>query len=92
MQFLRAKPLVLILLAGSITAFAQRGEYKLFETMRALDAQLFDAANRCDYEKLTAMVDENLEFYHDQGGLMLGRQAFLATFRRKNESLEGRFH
>ena len=28
MQFLRAKPLVLILLAGSITAFAQRGEYK----------------------------------------------------------------
>ena len=81
MQFLRAKPLLLILLAGSITAFAQRGEYKLFETMRALDAQLFDAANRCDYEKLTAMVDENLEFYHDQGGLMLGRQAFLESIK-----------
>jgi hypothetical protein len=32
---------------------------------------LFDAANHCDYEKLTAMVDENLEFYHDKGGLML---------------------
>jgi len=31
--------------------------------------QLFDAANHCDYEKLTAMVDENLEFYHDQADL-----------------------
>ena len=81
MQFLRAKPLLLILVAGSMTAFAQSGEYKLFETMRALDAQLFDAANRCDYEKLTAMVDENLELYHDQGGLMLGRQAFLESIK-----------
>jgi hypothetical protein len=32
--------------------------------MQELDSQLFAPANRCDYEKLTAMVDENLEFCH----------------------------
>jgi hypothetical protein len=54
---------------------------KLFETMQALDTRLFEAANHCDYEKLTAMVDETLEFYHDQGGLMLGRQVFLGSIK-----------
>ena len=70
-----------LLLLCPTTAFTQSGQSKLFETMQALDTQLFEAANRCNYEKLTAMVDENLEFYHDQGGLMLGRQAFLESIK-----------
>ena len=81
MRLMLPKSLVSILLIGSTTAFPQSGPSKLFETMRALDAQLFEAANHCDYEKLTAMVDENLEFYHDQGGLTLGRQAFLDSVK-----------
>jgi Domain of unknown function (DUF4440) len=81
MRLLPTKLLLLILFSGSITAFAQTEQSKLFETMQALDTQLFEAANHCDYEKLTAMVDENLEFYHDQGGLMLGRKAFLETIK-----------
>ena len=81
MRFLPAKCLLLILFCVSTAAFAQTGESKLFETMQALDTQLFEAANHCDYEKLTAMVDENLEFYHDQGGLTLGRQLFLDSIK-----------
>src|SRR5436853_7513999 len=81
MRPLPTKLLLLIPFSGSIIAFAQNGPSKLFETMRALDAQLFEAANHCDYEKLIAMVDENLEFYHDQGGLTLGRQAFLDSIK-----------
>jgi hypothetical protein len=75
------KPLISLLLLGFTTAFAQNGQPKLYETMQALDTQLFDAANHCNYEKLTAMVDENLEFYHDKGGLTLGRQAFLESIK-----------
>ena len=81
MRLLPMKLLLLVLFSGSITAFAQNGQSKLFETMQALDTQLFEAANHCDYEKLTAMVDESLEFYHDQGGLTLGRQAFLESIK-----------
>jgi hypothetical protein len=41
-----------LLLLGSTAAFPQSEPSKLFETMQALDTQLFDAANHCDYEKL----------------------------------------
>jgi hypothetical protein len=74
--------LSVLLLSGPPAALTQRGPSTLFETMKALDAQLFEAANGCDYEKLTALVDENLEFYHDQAGLMTGRQAFLDAVRK----------
>jgi hypothetical protein len=81
MRLFPTRLLLFILFTGFIPAFAQSGESKLFETMQQLDTQLFEAANHCDYEKLTAMVDENLEFYHDQGGLTLGRQAFLDSIK-----------
>ena len=47
----------------------------LFETIQALDTQLFDAYNRCDLEKFGSMLSDDLEFYHDVGGLSRSRQA-----------------
>ena len=82
MRLSPTKFLLLILFTGSIPALAQSGQSKLFETVQALDTQLFEAANHCDYEKLTAMVDANLEFYHDQSGLTLGRQLFLDSIKK----------
>jgi hypothetical protein len=81
MRFVLPASLLSLLLLGSTTALPQSEPSKLFETMQALDTQLFDAANHCYYEKLAAMVDENLEFYHDLDGLMLGRQAFLDSIK-----------
>jgi Domain of unknown function (DUF4440) len=77
MQLVRSTPLFFLLLLVAVAAFAQNEQPALHETMQSLDTQLFEAANHCDYEKLTALVDENLEFYHDLGGLALGRQTFL---------------
>ncbi|HEX4963221.1 MAG TPA: hypothetical protein VF173_20485, partial [Thermoanaerobaculia bacterium] len=45
----------------------------LFRTIAALDTQLFDAYNKCDLEKFASLLVEDLEFYHDQTGLSLGR-------------------
>jgi len=53
----------------------------LLETVAGLDAGLFDAYNRCDLEKLTGYVADDLEFYHDQTGLSRGRQVFLDAIR-----------
>jgi hypothetical protein len=39
----------------------------------ALDAALFDAYNRCDLTKFSSFLDDNVEFYHDRGGLTLGK-------------------
>jgi hypothetical protein len=74
--------LVSVLLCCLPAAFADDPPGTLFQTVQALDAQLFAAANHCDYARLTAMVDPNLEFYHDKGGLMLGRAAFLDAVRK----------
>jgi hypothetical protein len=54
----------------------------LLETVRGLDTQFFDAANRCDIPRLSSMVDDKLEFYHDLGGLMEGKQAFLDAVQK----------
>ena len=60
---------------------AQGDKAALYQIVLSLDQQLFDAANRCDYAKLTEMVDENLEFYHDKAGLMVGRKTFLESIK-----------
>lgn len=63
------------------TAPAPSGE-DLYRTVAALDAALFDAYNRCDLEAFGALLAEDLEFYHDQGGLMIGRQATVDAVRK----------
>ena len=41
----------------------------------ALDSEVFAAYNTCDLAKFESFLDKDLEFYHDQTGLSVGRQA-----------------
>jgi len=41
----------------------------LYQTIKFMDSVFFDAFNRCDVEKSRSMFTEDLEFYHDKGGL-----------------------
>jgi Domain of unknown function (DUF4440) len=54
---------------------------ELYKTVAGLDTALFDAYNACNLDKLGSMVDENLEFYHDQTGLAVGRATFVNAIR-----------
>jgi uncharacterized protein DUF4440 len=47
----------------------------------ALDAEIFDAYNKCDLAKFGSFLAEDLEFYHDQGGLSVGRQATVESVK-----------
>src|SRR5438477_1633593 len=49
------------------TEAAKSGE--LFETIARMDSTTFDAFNAHDVERLMAMFTDDLEFYHDTGGL-----------------------
>jgi ketosteroid isomerase-like protein len=53
----------------------------LFLTVKSLDAKLFDAYNQCDLPTLGAMVSDDLEFYHDQTGLSVGKAPFLVAIK-----------
>src|SRR5262249_49940785 len=54
----------------------------LDKTITALDKQLFDAYNTCDLETFAKLIDENVEFYHDQGGITLGRAALTESVKK----------
>lgn len=47
----------------------------------ALDAALFDSYNKCDLEKFESFFDDDVEFYHDQGGLTLGKKALTESVK-----------
>jgi hypothetical protein len=49
----------------------------LYQTVAGLDTALFDAYNHCDLAKLGSMVADDLEFYHDQTGLSVGKQSLI---------------
>jgi hypothetical protein len=62
---------------------------ELSRTIAGLDTVLFNAVNHCDLEKLGSMVSEDLEFYHDQTGLAVGRQPFIDAVK---QNLCGKVH
>jgi hypothetical protein len=47
----------------------------LFRAVALQDAALFDAYNHCDLEKFAAFFADDVEFYHDHGGLTRGSKA-----------------
>ncbi len=59
-----------------------KSQQELEKVITALDAALFDAYNRCDLTKFAALVDPNVEFYHDQGGVTLGEKALTSSVEK----------
>jgi hypothetical protein len=53
----------------------------LFRTLASLDRAVFDAYNTCDLEKFGSFFADDLEFYHDKGGITRGRQALVEAVR-----------
>ena len=54
----------------------------LDKTLTALDAALFDSYNKCDLEKFSTFFVDDVEFYHDQGGVTLGKAALTDSVKK----------
>lgn len=81
-------PLTLIILSASLTTHAQE-DYKyvpeskeLYARIVHMDSVLFNAYNNCDMETQAKIFSDNLEFYHDKGGLMTSKQALLDAIKK----------
>ena len=59
-----------------------QNQQELNQAITELDAALFDAYNKCDLAKFGSFIDENVEFYHDQGGVTLGRAALVESVKK----------
>lgn len=53
----------------------------LYQKILALDAAYFEAYNTCDIDGQAGLLDESLEFYHDQGGLSTSKTEILESIR-----------
>ena len=51
-----------------------KNQADLDKAITALDTKLFDAYNHCDLKTFDSLLADDVEFYHDQGGVTLGRQ------------------
>lgn len=59
-----------------------KSQEELDKAIASLDTALFDAYNRCDLEKFASFLADDVEFYHDQGGVTLGRQNLTDSVRK----------
>ena len=63
-------------------AFCQVTDDNWEASVRQFDNEYWKAFNACDVQKQTGMNAEDLEFYHDIGGLMRGRASFAETMTK----------
>ena len=50
----------------------------IFNEITAMDEVFFNAYNTCDLEKQSFIYSEDIEFFHDKGGLMTSKEELLA--------------
>jgi hypothetical protein len=59
-----------------------KSQEELNKVVAALDAALFDSYNRCDLEKNATFFADDVEFYHDQGGVTLGKEKLVESIKK----------
>ena len=82
--FLYVSALVISLVANAQTE--EIPEYKpsdiqLHNTISKLDSIYFTAYNTCDIETQRKMYSEDLEFFHDKGGLATSKEGILTSLK-----------
>jgi ketosteroid isomerase-like protein len=73
----------------SLFAFGQVNEIpkykptdvKLYDEIVKMDSIYFNAYNTCDMETQALMYDEDIEFFHDKGGLSTDKQGLLKSLK-----------
>jgi ketosteroid isomerase-like protein len=58
------------------------GASTLYDSIVAMDAAWEDAYNHCKMTAMDSMTSEDLEFYHDRGGLMTSKALLLDALKQ----------
>jgi hypothetical protein len=59
-----------------------KSQEELNKVVASLDAALFDSYNRCDLQKFAAFFVDDVEFYHDQDGVTLGKEKLTESIKK----------
>ncbi len=55
---------------------------EVYDIIVAKDKEYFDAYNTCDLKKQASLYSEDLEFFHDKGGLSTSKQDILTSIEK----------
>ncbi len=55
---------------------------EVYDIIVAKDKEYFDAYNACDMKKQASLYSEDLEFFHDKGGLSTSKQEVLSAIEK----------
>jgi hypothetical protein len=65
-------------IGGSLPAINTSSVY---DSIVAMDARWEDSYNNCKIDVMTEIINEDLEFYHDQGGLMTSKAELIEAVK-----------
>ncbi|RPE00013.1 nuclear transport factor 2 family protein [Aureibaculum marinum] len=70
---------VYVLVLMSLSTFAQISKStELYLDLKRNDSLIFDSSfNTCNLDLLRTLIHENLEFYHDESGVIYGKENFI---------------
>ena len=66
----------------SILSFSAHAADDDESRIRAADTRFWQAYNACDMKTMDGLITEDVEFYHDKGGLTAGREALIESLRK----------
>jgi len=71
-----------ILMVSGIAKAQVSQNSELFKTLKTNDSILFKIGfNKCEVEKSAALITEDLEFYHDKGGVTNSKAEFVKVMK-----------
>jgi hypothetical protein len=79
--FARTVTLILSVFFLAQEMFAQTAEQKLTTTILYKDSLFWTAYNNCDTEKFGQFFTDDVEFYHDKGGITDGLKSLAESFK-----------
>ena len=76
-QISRLTLFIIVLAAYSVQSLAQTEQQKLTATILHLDSAFWKAYNNCDTAHFIDFVTDDVEFYHDKGGVTLDAKSLI---------------
>jgi hypothetical protein len=74
--------LLAVLLTVSARIFAQSGSSSAVDDLVQADSMFWSAYNNCDITRMRTYFSDDVEFYHDKGGITLGANALAESFMK----------